>query len=246
MNDHMNIGLLQCDAMCASMQLEFGNCATLFLHLLTQTLPTCSIVTYRADQGQLPLHPTAHHAYLISGSHHSVNDRAPWIDKLCHFINTLKQTSIKTIGICFGHQLIAKAFGGQVAISKQGWAFGVKTYQILTQPSWMQGASADLRLIASHEEQIIKLPTSATVLASHPQCPYSMFSLQNQFLGIQGHPEFTPAYIKKLVQTGKYQIPSATIDIGLQSLSTPIDNRQVGGWMHAFLTNCSQMGSTAV
>jgi GMP synthase-like glutamine amidotransferase len=238
----MNIGLLQCDAMCASMQLEFGNCATLFQHLLTQTLPTCSIVTYRADQGQLPLHPTAHHAYLISGSHHSVNDGAPWIEALCHFLRTLQQTQIKTIGICFGHQLIAKAFGGQVAASQQGWAFGVQTYQILTQPQWMQTTLSDLRLIASHEEQVVSLPPDATVLASHPACPYAMFMLQDQFVGIQGHPEFTPEYVKKLVLTGKYQIPSGTVQAGLQSLATTIDNQQMGTWLNAFLNSGAQTG----
>ncbi|MBL6735373.1 MAG: hypothetical protein ISP86_05810, partial [Shewanellaceae bacterium] len=55
-------------------------------------------------------------------------------------------------------------------------------------------------------------------------------------------PEFTPEYVKKLVLTGKYQIPSDTVQAGLQSLATPTDNQQVGAWLNAFLNSSAQAG----
>ena len=38
------------------------------------------------------------------------------------------------VGICFGHQIIAKALGGVVSKSDKGWGVGIHTYELNTSP----------------------------------------------------------------------------------------------------------------
>lgn len=53
--------------------------------------------------------------YILSGSKFNAYDRktVPWIDKLILFIQEIAahKNNIKVLGVCFGHQILAEAFG---------------------------------------------------------------------------------------------------------------------------------------
>ncbi len=71
-----------------------------------------SLLVLRRRGGQLPEQVGGHDAYLITGSASGVYDGDPWIEPLKQFI---QQSSGHTpmVGICFGHQVMAEAYGGQ-------------------------------------------------------------------------------------------------------------------------------------
>lgn len=57
---------------------------------------------------------------------HNAHEDAPWILRLLDFVRTVaKSTQIRIIGICFGHQIIARALGGVVEKNKKGWEVSV-------------------------------------------------------------------------------------------------------------------------
>ena len=63
-------------------------------------------------------------AWIITGSASSVTDNHQWISTLKDKINYAYNNSIPMLGICFGHQIISKALGGEVAKNTKGWEIG--------------------------------------------------------------------------------------------------------------------------
>ena len=98
------------------------------------------------------------------------------------------------LGVCFGHQLIAKALGGEVKKADIGWVLGVQSYEFKTNYPWLEHMNEDVQLIHSHQDQVMRLPESATLVASNKYVPNSMYYIEDHVMCMQGHPEFTNAY----------------------------------------------------
>jgi len=64
---------------------------------------------------------------------------------------------VPLVGICFGHQIIAKALGGRVGKFKGGWSVGPTDYKF---------GEETLTLNAWHQDQVVEKPAAATVIAS--------------------------------------------------------------------------------
>ena len=62
---------------------------------------------------------------VISGSASSAYMDEPWILKLIQFVHKLRaepyRSQVKLIGVCFGHQIIARACGGSCEKNPNGW-----------------------------------------------------------------------------------------------------------------------------
>lgn len=67
-------------------------------------------------------------AILITGSKHNAFDNDPWILTLVEYTRKAleqKDTKVKVIGVCFGHQIVGRALGAHVARSDNGWEISV-------------------------------------------------------------------------------------------------------------------------
>ena len=62
--------------------------------------------------------------FIITGSKYSVYDNNAWILELEHFIKEIIAANKPILGICFGHQIIAKCLGGIVEKNALGWELG--------------------------------------------------------------------------------------------------------------------------
>jgi len=83
------------------------------------------------------------------------------------FIADLYQADKIFIGICFGHQLIAKALGGKVEKSEKGWGIGIHSSQIVDRQTWMKENVETVDLIVSYQDQISQVPRDTKVLSSN-------------------------------------------------------------------------------
>ena len=232
----MKIGLLLCDDVKPELQATFKNYPDMFEALLRGLDPDVELQTWRVHDQQLPPGTDLCDGWIISGSQYSVNDGFAWMAQLEDFVRALYIEQRKLIGICFGHQLMARALGGKVTLAAEGWRIGVYDSNLAEQRSWMQPELDTLRLRVSHQEQVTQLPDSTTVLAKSLFCPYFMLEYGQHFLSIQGHPEFTKEYTETLILSRKHIIPANCVTQGIESLHQPesVYSNEVGRWMLNF------------
>ncbi|NMH64156.1 glutamine amidotransferase-related protein [Shewanella salipaludis] len=231
----MKIGILQCDDVSEPLLQAHGNYPEMFHELLTGLDETIGICIYRVMDSEYPAAIDECDAYIISGSRHSVNEDLAWIRTLEAYVRELYLANKKLVGICFGHQLMAKALGGEVIQSPKGWGVGVATTEITRKQPWMTQDEERMSLLVSHQDQVSVLPAAAQVLAASDFCPFYMVQIDAHFLGIQGHPEFSKAYSRDLMEARRHRIPAGRIAQGLESLSQPLDNRRVTQWLIDFI-----------
>lgn len=188
--------------------------------------------SYDVADGELPAEVGAHDAYLITGSPAGVYDGLPWIARLEAFLGLAKGRA-KLVGICFGHQIMAQAFGGHVVKSDKGWGVGLHNYPIVRREPWMDEA-AIVAAPASHQDQVVLQPPRTEVIASSIFTPYAALAWRDQpAISFQFHPEFPPGFAEALIESRRDRIADA--DRAIASLSRPNDNQRVGGWIRKFL-----------
>ena len=231
----MKIGILQCDDVKRSLQGAYGNYPQMFSELLLELLPECELPVYRVLDGQLPDDVNDCDAWLITGSKFGVNDDLPWIEALCEFVRTLWEQKVPLIGVCFGHQLMARALGGTVRQSEKGWGVGMSFNQVIERKPWMQPFQEHLDLLVSHQDQVVILPPQAEVLASSEFCPYYLIQYGDCFLSVQGHPEFCKDYCRDLMTLRELTLPPARLRAGMASLSAEADSALMMRWIVSFL-----------
>ncbi|MEQ9643378.1 MAG: GMP synthase [Alphaproteobacteria bacterium] len=202
----------------------------LFEALLCPALPEARFGHTQALDGELPA-VDDYDAYVVTGSPATAFDREPWMLALEDFMRRAAAAERKVVGICFGHQLAAQAFGGKV--ERRGWGLGVRTAQA-TKPDGLIDR-ADFAAIVSHQDQVTILPEGAEVLASSDFCPYEAMTVGRNVFSVQGHPEMTMAIAKALVELRHGELDQPTYERFAASLATSPHNAEMGRWIGRFV-----------
>ncbi len=127
---------------------------------------------------------------ILSGSPFSVNDtNAPKID--------IKALAEKTpvLGVCYGAQLMAQGFGGEVAKSNlREYGRAVMEHADKNE-SLLLGISAKTQVWMSHADSITRLPKDFELIATTENIPVAAFKCAtltaHPLYGLQFHPEVT-------------------------------------------------------
>jgi GMP synthase-like glutamine amidotransferase len=229
----MKLAILATGAPPTALQPEFGDYPGMFRRLLGET--AYDYAAYDVAAGQLPASAGAHDAYLITGAAAGVYDPLPWIAPLKDFLVAAKGQAA-LVGVCFGHQVMAEAFGGKVIKSPKGWGLGEQTYEVLSHRPWMDEARR-VRAPASHQDQVVEAPPGAEVVAGNDFAPFGMLAYRDQpAISIQLHPEFEPVYAKALI-TGRRssRFTPEEADEAIRSFEQPDDRARLGEWIRRFL-----------
>lgn len=233
----MHIGILQCDWVDTAMQPEFGDYPAMHEHLLRAAAGQMELTfsVYNLTAEQFPASPHACDAWVVTGSKWSAYDADDWIARAHEFVRALHAELRPTIGICFGHQLIARALGGRVAKAEVGWGVGVHTTNIVARQPWMTPHRDALALLVSHQDQVVEPPAGATLLAGHAFCPHDMFVIGDHMLTLQGHPEFPKGFVRAVMDKRRDILGESVYLEGIASLQQPVEADVAGAWLLAFL-----------
>jgi GMP synthase-like glutamine amidotransferase len=192
--------------------------------------------TFDVEAGELPESPTACDGYIITGGAAGAYEPLPWIAPFEDFLRAARGQAA-LVGVCLGHQIMAKAFGGEVIKSPKGWGIGENEYRVIRQEPWMNGAGQTIRLPASHQDQVVSLPLGAEVWAASDFTPFAgLIWPGERAISMQPHPEFDPAYAAALIESRRGSLyAEQEADRAVASYGRPDDRERVGGWIRAFL-----------
>ena len=223
----MTIGILLCGSFPRPLEAKFGP----YSAMIRELLGSRSATVFDVRERRLPASASACEAYVVTGSSAGVYDDLPWIGDLMAFLRNARGAS-KLIGICFGHQAMAQAFGGSVIKSPKGWGIGLHRYELLARPRWMDDAAA-VAIPASHQDQVVTLPRDARVIASSAFTPHAGLDYGDA-ISFQFHPEFSRAFAAALIESKRERYPDLAAS-AIQSHAEPDDCARVGRWIGRFL-----------
>ena len=141
----LRIAILECDQPLDTTRKELGGHTGLFKELFSSAADTLDdpgippkdgleLITYDVVDAQDYSALDSLHgldAILISGSRYNAFEDEPWILKLLDFVkNILDQNVVPLLGVCFGHQIIARAKGAKVGRSDRGWEVSVTPVEL--------------------------------------------------------------------------------------------------------------------
>jgi GMP synthase (glutamine-hydrolysing) len=129
-------------------------------------------------------------AFVITGSASSVTERAPWILRAEQLVRAIVGARRPLLGICFGHQIIARALGGEVVRNPRGREIGTMPLQRVADDPIFAGLPRAFDVHGTHADVVARLPPGAEVLATTPRDPVAAFRVGDRARGVQFHPEF--------------------------------------------------------
>jgi GMP synthase (glutamine-hydrolysing) len=131
---------------------------------------------------------------VITGSAAMVTDRHPWSEYTAAWLLDAMKHGVPILGICYGHQLLAHALGGQVDYHPRGREMGTKVIH-------RAPAALDDELFntlperfpahVTHMQSVLRVPAGSEVLAWNPFEAHHAVRFAPRAWGVQFHPEFT-------------------------------------------------------
>lgn len=163
-------------------------------------LPVQTVTPVRGD----PLPPPGRVSGIVmSGAHDMVTDRAEWSERAARWLVDVVEAGTPFLGICYGHQLLAHALGGEVGNNPRGREFGtvpVRFTDAAQRDPLFSGAGAEFRAHVCHAQSVLTLPTDATILAASDRDPHHVFVVGGTAWGVQFHPEFDEGAMRAYVR----------------------------------------------
>ncbi|MCB9690037.1 MAG: gamma-glutamyl-gamma-aminobutyrate hydrolase family protein [Alphaproteobacteria bacterium] len=132
---------------------------------------------------------------VIFGSGASVHDDLPWQHELKAWLLPRLRAGVPTLGLCYGHQLVATLLGGEVGFLHEDHhkELGRRVVPLKATAAWDACAPG---LVVSHREAVVRVPDEVDVVGSTEACAVDAFAHRRlPIYGFQAHPEATEAFL---------------------------------------------------
>ncbi|KAG9311387.1 class I glutamine amidotransferase-like protein [Chiua virens] len=139
-----------------------------------------------------------------------------WINKLVAYVQHIlaSKPALKVFGICFGHQIIARALGGSCVPNNGRWEVAVTTIQLTPLGRAIFGTD-QLDIQQMHRDHVPTVPPTAYLLGATDVTPNQGMVVFDhvpedlasphipltsiRVLTLQGHPEYTESFVSTLL-----------------------------------------------
>lgn len=149
---------------------------------------------------------------VVTGSHSMVTDGLPWSIELEKWIPSLLDAGTPFFGICYGHQLLARAAGGDVAFHPRGQEIGTVQVHLLPDCDHdvlFRSVPQTFLAHVSHSQSVLRLPPKATLLAFNSFEPHHAFRVGECAWGVQFHPEYNAAIMRSYIKEDITELESS-------------------------------------
>jgi GMP synthase (glutamine-hydrolysing) len=136
---------------------------------------------------------------VIAGSHAMVTQDLLWSVAIEKWLPGVIESKIPVLGICYGHQLLARAMGGDVDYHKQGLEIGTTKIELMPeamQDELFKDLPQSFCVHACHSQTVVKLPKNAVHLAKNSFESNHAFRIGERAWGVQFHPEYDETIMK--------------------------------------------------
>ncbi|BBI75773.2 glutamine amidotransferase [Halomonas aquamarina] len=181
---------------------QHGDFEQLFIRRLNDTLP--EQLTLKVWDARLTATPPDDIAgAVITGSHSMVSEQPSWSEALKPWLQQALADNLPLLGVCYGHQLMAAAFGGISDYHPAGRESGTRTVR-LTQAGQQDPLFSQLPVHfpahLTHAQSVMQLPHGATILAHNCHDAHQALRYGPRQWSVQFHPEFSPPVMRAYIE----------------------------------------------
>jgi GMP synthase (glutamine-hydrolysing) len=151
---------------------------------------------------------------VVTGSSAMVSHAEPWSERTAEWLRSIVELETPCLGICYGHQLLAKAMGGQVGPNPRGREIGTVTVDFADAHNdpLLGFLGSQARVQTSHVESVLERPPGAIGLGSTPLDPHHVFSVGGCAWGVQFHPEFDADVMRGYIRGRREALVEESLD----------------------------------
>ena len=227
----MKLTIIQTGEVPLPLRPQFGAYPPMFKRMFDEAGQRFDYETVPIFDGAAFPDPAKPDAILITGSAAGVYDDFPWLEPLRAFIRSAYAADTPMLGICFGHQIMADALGGDVRKSDKGWGLGRHTYTVKSRPGFLATDLPALSIACSHQDQVIVPPADAEVFLGSDFTPNAGLAYRNgKAISLQPHPEFLDDYTIALAELRRGKAPDERVADAIASVATPSHRTEVAAW----------------
>jgi GMP synthase (glutamine-hydrolysing) len=173
---------------------------------------------------------------IVTGSPLSVVEQATWMEQLGEDLLRVGAHGTPVLGVCFGHQLLARAAGGAVVVNPGGREIGTVSVQLTEagrkDPLFAWAHSNVVEVQATHVDAVDPIPAAATVLASNENTAAQAFRLSETVAAVQFHPELWAEALRDLIFSRRDKLSAEGLDA--EAIAAGVREVDAGKVLHAF------------
>lgn len=212
-----NVLLLKAGEAAESVRLSVGDYEQWFLGTIGLEGHRFDILPVHRD-APLPRDAHAYDAVMMTGSPLSVTRLEPWMERVADFMVEAGEKGTPVLGVCFGHQLLARAYGGQVARNPLGRETGTVEVRLTDagrRDALFDGVPEVFAAQATHEDIVAQVPEGATVLAGNANTAAQALAFRPNVRGVQFHPEAAPDALRAVINARREGLEQEAVARGI-------------------------------